>query len=230
MPGSSEVPNTSRRLPWWMQQDQWYAEAHVAASHVDALYRFGEYVMFVLLWAAEDYERGLVGKCPCIAGDRIAQAYDQPSPFECPMCFGTTFQGGWRAKIIRPAILTDRNTETSETRRGEVTQDAVSIETTNDFFARRGDYMFRADGNRYQLDQMETITVRSGMQMPTQGQTIGGMISGARMEDINSVAHKIPPDRHALQERLHLASLDPHLAEGVARHDQVRAPLVPHDI
>lgn len=212
-----------------MQGDQAYAESHVMASHVDALGRFGEFVMFVLMWTAGDYQQGLVGKCSlCIANDPIAKAYDQPADSDCPGCFGTTFEGGWRAQIIRPAILTDRNTETKETRRGEVVTDAVSIETTSDFFSRSGDFMFRQDGTRWQMDQMDTITIRTGMEHPTQDQTIGGLIPSAKMEDdVAATVHVLDPPAARVRQMLERASLDRHLMLDTTRQDIVRAPLVP---
>lgn len=222
------VPNRSRKQPWWMAQDQDWAESHVTASHHDALYRFGEYVMFTLLWTAKDAEDGLVGPCTNCMGGRISQAYDEvPDPY-CTRCYGTTFEGGFRAQIIRPAIVTDRNTETKEAQRGEFTLDAVSIETTSDFFSRSGDLMFRADGSRYQMDQMDTVVIRSGFSHPQQVETVGGVIPSAKLEaNLAAPAHRIPPAGDVLAQMLAAASQDRHLVTGVHRQDVVRGPLVP---
>jgi hypothetical protein len=81
--------------------------------HNEAMYWTGEPALFVLMWRVEDFEAGWVTRCPrCLRPDgsvdsRIAQVYNQPQTRNCDWCFGTTFYGGVRAKIIRPAIFTD---------------------------------------------------------------------------------------------------------------------------
>ena len=228
----SEVPTThlNRRKPWWMVQDQQWAEEHVTASHVDSLYRYGEFVVFTMLWNSNDYERGEVGRCTrCIQGNPLSVGYDQTADPDCPNCFGTSFEGGFRNQIVRPAIISDRDPDTREDRRaGEVTVERLTIQTTSDFYVRTGDYMFRADGTRYRLGQMETQVVRSGFNHPGQEQSVGGLINSATLEsDVASVGHRIPPDDATVAQMLAEASLHPHLVVGTGRFDIERAPLVP---
>jgi len=228
----AEQPSThlNRRKPWWMAQNQPWAEEHIAASHVDALYRYGEFVMFVLLWHSDDYERGEVKRCPvCIDGDPLSVGYDRSPSNDCPACFGTSFEGGYRARIVRPAIIGDRNVETRETQRaGQVTTETLSLQTTSDFYARTGDFMFRADGTRYQLSQMETQVVRSGFEHPGQEQSVGGLINTATLEsNLSALAHRLPPTEAVVRTTLEQASMDRHLVVGTGRFDDVRGSLVP---
>lgn len=226
------TPSThlNRRKPWWMAQDQPWAEEHVTASHVDALYRYGEWVMFVLLWTAKDLEAGLVTRCPvCRLGDPLSVGYGSAgSTPDCPACFGTTFEGGYRARIVRPAIISDRNTETREDRRaGQVETESLSLQTTADFFCHAGDFMFRVDGTRYQLGQMDTQVIRSGFEHPDQEQSVGGVVNAAALESNGStLAHRLPPEPEEVASILAEASLDGHLVVGSGRFDEVRGYLV----
>lgn len=219
-----QLPSPSRAQRWWMGQHQQWAESHVEASHLDALYQFGEYVMFVLWWNALDVEAGRVGRCPtCTLFDRFATAYDQAPSQDCPDCYGTTFEGGFRARIIRPAILGDGNEETVDSRRGEVVTDTISLQTTADFYSRSGDLMLRANGERYQLQQMDTVDIRSGFTRESLLDNIGGTISVSRLEDPGSQAYRVPPtDPVILAQMLEEASLNGHLVVGEGRQDLIK--------
>lgn len=228
----SEVPTThlNRRKPYWTVQDQQWAEEHVAASHVDALYRYGEFVVFTMLWTSNDYERGDVGRCTrCFHGDPLSVGYDQAADLDCPVCYGTSFEGGFRAQVVRPAIVSDRDPETREDRRaGEVTVERISVQTTSDIYVRTGDYMFRSDGTRYRLGQMDTEVIRSGFDHPGREQNVGGIITSATLEsDRSSLSHRLPPDSFRVAEMLGQASLHPHLVVGTGRFDITRGPLIP---
>lgn len=221
-----------RKQPWWLAQNQNWAEQHVAASHLDALYRYGEFVAFALMWNALDLEAGRVARCPvCFETNRMAQAYDQAPDQECTGCFGTTFEGGYRAMVFRPVIITDQNEETTDARRGETVSDSVSIQTTADFYIRTGDFMLRRNGKRYQLQQMDTTDIRSGFSPEDLDENVGGSVATARLEAPGSQAHRVTPSRADLRVLLRQVSTDWHYAQGVGRQDIIRPGgyLVPAD-
>lgn len=206
-----------------MTQDQPWAEQTVKASHLDALYRYGEFVGFVLMWNALDFEAGRVKRCSvCFSTNRTSMAYDQSPNQSCSNCYGTTFHGGYRAIVYRPAIISDQNAETADTRRGELETDSVSLQTSADFFSRTGDFLLRKSGQRYQMQQMDTVDIRSGFEAESLHGNVGGVIPSARLEDPTSQAHRIPPQINALRATLSQVSSDWHLARGVGRQDVVR--------
>jgi hypothetical protein len=71
-----------------------HAVATERFRHDGALFQWGEYAIFVLMWSVDDFEQGRVGRCPACytAYGLIAEAYDQPARRNCPECFGTTFK------------------------------------------------------------------------------------------------------------------------------------------
>lgn len=180
----------------------------IEAQHEEALYAFGELCLFTLMWRPVDFEKGLVAHCStCFAGEsaRQAAAFNQPTRKECPDCFGTTFEGGFRAQIIRPTILADRNSEMSDEARGVVVSDTLLFETTADFTLHKGDYLFRFDNTRFQCEEKGQGVVRTGFAPPYGIDSYSGS-STARMEEPTSVAFLIPPlDPVALQTVLGLS-------------------------
>lgn len=215
LPSAVAAPPASRALPFWQRQPERWAEAEVRDSHHEALMLLGEYAMFVLMWHPADEAAGLVERCSrCYAGTAMARAgavYRQPSQAKCPVCYGTTFEGGYRARIIRPSLWSDSGTDTVRHPRGEVRTDSMTVETTEDFVLRHGDYAFRADGTRHQALELTGAWVRTGMAQPGLDRSVGGAIAQVRMEDPTSVAYTIPPtstadlvEALALPARMHL--------------------------
>lgn len=172
-----------------------WASDLVESSHAEALYAFGEYVIFTLMWRPKDFEMGLVGRCQtCFVGtaSRQAAAFQQPTKRECPDCYGTTYEGGFRAQIIRPALLADRNQEVSEENRGVVVTDTIQMETTSDFRLHKGDYVFRGDNTRFQTEEKNEAVVRTGFGAPLTSDSSAGTTTAHR-EETTSVAFLIPP-------------------------------------
>lgn len=221
----------SRKQPYWKAQDQPWAESHIRASHLDALLRYGEFVMFVLLWRSQDFEDGLVGHCPvCVLGDRLSAGYgDRTGDPDCLACHGTSFEGGWRARIVRPIIISDRDVETRDDRRtGETESERLSLQTTSDFYIRTGDLMIRSDGRRYLMSQMEQEVIRSGFHSPRQAETTGGQVGSVTLvSDVGSSIYRFPPEQAAVTAALESAAMTRHLVARVGFSDEVRGPLVP---
>lgn len=194
------VTPTVTRSPYTVRQHQNWAVRQERYRHNGGLFWVGEWVMLFLLWHDVDFERGLVGRCQvCYAGgtdleNRITAVYQQPTRQKCPDCLGTTFEGGYRARIVRPAICTDADEDEKLTKRGAVHPANLTVETTVDFRARTGDWLVRADNSRWQLTVPQRTTVRTGFEHP--GQAGAGISYGnmrAAHEEPGQIAYAAPP-------------------------------------
>lgn len=185
---------------YYLRQSQNWAVVQERQRHAQAMYMVGEMACFILMWHEIDFLEGLVQRCrTCYnsndpIANRIAAVYNQPHINKCPDCFGTTFEGGFRARIVRPAIFTDTDETERLDRRGSVHPDDMNVETTWDFRVRAGDYLLRADGSRWRLGNPERTTLRTGFAYPSQ---INSAISYGNMratyEEVGTVAYIIPP-------------------------------------
>lgn len=153
-----------RVQPFVIRDQQPWAEVTERRSQSEALFRYGEYAMFVLMWNLEDFKRGLVARCQRCYGrfGRIAEAYNQPSQSNCPDCFGTTFEGGYRARVVRPTVWDDTTDDTNPGPRGEILTSNTTVQTTSDLRIHNDDYIFRADGTRWQALDPSGQSVRTG--------------------------------------------------------------------
>lgn len=186
--------------PYYVRQKQDWAVQQERQRHIQAIYQVGEPALFVLMWKVEDFEAGLVTPCPRCrpeTGDvdaRVAAIYQQPQTAKCPFCFGTTYEGGVRAKIVRPAIFTDADEDERKSARGVTHAEPLMVETVDDFRSRTGDYVFRRDGSRWQLGHPARDMLRTGYEHPTQaGMSLGYARIPASREDASSVVFDIPP-------------------------------------
>lgn len=219
--------------PYYTRRRQDWEIGNERQRHQQALYLAGEPTLFVLLWKVEDFEAGYVQRCarcfsdPNSVNGRLAAVYEQPITFTCPQCYGTTFQGGVRARIIRPAIFTDTDEDERKSPRGAVHPESLTVETTNDFRSRTGDYVFRKNGSRWQLGTPRRIMVRTGYEHPNQTDTsIGYAQIPASREDEASVAYLIDPSPSDLSTQL-AASTSIAPAAYPTPYDQVNGPLIP---
>lgn len=189
--------------PYRAQPPQDYAADTIETTHEEALLSFGELGLFTLMWRPNDQERGLVGTCTTCSGntgsiaDRQAKAFQQPTKRECVDCYGTTFEGGYRAQIIRPMLMADRDSEVEDVRQGSLTRDSISFETTSDFYFHRGDYVFRADNTRFQTEEKNEAIIRTGFEFPERRDALTG-ITVAHLEEPTTVAYLIPPTAQQL--------------------------------
>jgi|tagenome__1003787_1003787.scaffolds.fasta_scaffold20951591_2 hypothetical protein len=200
------LPNNQ---PLYIRQPQDWALQQEQMRHVQAIYWVGEPALFLLLWKVEDFEAGYVGRCPrCRVTDgsvdaRIEKVYKQPVQAQCPWCFGTSFDGGVRSKVVRPTIFNDSNEAERKSARGVTYPEATVVETTNDFRARQGDFVCRQDGSRWQLSTPNGIQLRTGFLHPNQTDTgLGYATIPATREDRSSVAFQIPPNATELDQWL----------------------------
>lgn len=203
MPSSTTVGTVQR--PYYLREPQGWVIEQERQRHNQALYMIGEWVFFILMWHQLDFEFGLVGRCTrCFAGSsgdknhRIAEVYLQPIQNECPVCFGTTFEGGYRARIVRPAIVADVEETERQDRKGSMHPANVSVETTVDFRTRPGDFMIRADGTRWQLSAAQRLQIRPGFEHAGQVDQAVAYKLRAALEEASTVAYKIPPTDKSL--------------------------------
>ena len=140
-PGQPESGPRALQTPYHLREQQNYAVTQERMRHDQALYSLGEYAAFVLMWHIQDFEAGLVTRCSRCYGENnlIAQVYEQPVENKCPVCFGTTFDGGYKAILVRPSIWDTNEEDFRLSARGEVIVQTASVQSTSDFRLRTGD-------------------------------------------------------------------------------------------
>lgn len=182
--------------PYHLRQHQEWALDQVQQHHNEALYIYGEYAMFVLLWNVSDLEEGLVGRCPTcyIAEGAMADVYGQSSHALCLDCFGTTFEGGFKAKIVRPSLWDFAELVDDEGRRGEEESQITAIQSTEDFRMRKGDWVIRADNSRWQVQTLSGNHLRTGFEHPSRQRSAVAYNYGQvqRLDD-TTAAYIVPP-------------------------------------
>jgi len=220
--------NPTAFQPYYVRLPQRWAVDQERQRHYQALYSIGEWTMFCLMWHLDDFEDGLVDRCPtCYVSSRYANAYKQPDQNKCPDCFGTTFEGGFRALIVRPAVFSDSDENQQIQSRGVVESDQLDMESTPDFRVRTGDYCFRSTGHRFYLRVPNRVTLRTGFATPYQrSMAVGYNHARAALEDHSSVAYMIPPVEKDLVEILNVTSTEP---LDFSAYEIIRSPLIPPD-
>ncbi len=184
------------RANWTVLQQQ--------RSNREALHLLGEYTMFVLLWTDADRDAGLVQTCQtCLTDENVLKAYGQARKIKCPDCFGTTFSGGFRAKIIRPALW-DTNSKVlrEEGPRGQETVRTASVQSTSDFRMNVGDWVVRADGSRWQVQSVSRTSLHTGFEHITPDDVLGNNFGNVVEEPGDSPAFLVPPDTPAIRTLL----------------------------
>jgi hypothetical protein len=228
----SGLPTTGQ---FYVRERQDWAIDQERYRHDQALWTVGEYSIFFLMWSVLDAKAGLIERCHTCYGasgsqqGRIAAVYDQPSRNRCPDCFGTTFEGGFRARIVRPAIWADNDESEKVDRRGSVHPEAVNVESTWDFRMRQGDYIIRADGSRWRLPSSPRRTaLRTGFEHPAQRtNSITYSQIQARLEEPETVAYTLPPTSKS--EVHSLLTQHDYFPQAFDSFEIIRAPLIPTD-
>lgn len=223
---------THNPLVYWSRERQNWAIEQERMRHTEALWQFGELAYFALMWHLEDFQAGLVQRCQrCyVTQGKIAKAYGQGNQYDCPDCFGTTFEGGFKAVIIRPTIFGDTDKDQKSHSRGIANADEVDIESTSDFRIRTGDYCFRETGDRFYLRVPQRVTLRSGFGTPWMTTTaITYSHARAVIEDPSNVSYIIPPDNTTVTQILSAAAQSPWPVD-LSPHETIRAPLIPETV
>lgn len=213
--------------PYYVRDPQSWAIEQEHLRHNQAIFSVGEYAMFAQMWHISDFLLGLVARCNrCYTSyGKVAEAYGQASKNKCLDCYGTTFEGGYKNLIVRPAIFSDTDQQEHMDRRGVMHPDDVDVESTSDFRIRNGDYVFRADGTRWYLRTPQRVTLRTGFGYPGQvGTGIGYNLARASLEDPDSVAYLIPPPPIEVATFLRVGKYVP---ADFAAVEVIRGPLIP---
>lgn len=234
IPLPSEVEQAPVQSPYYLRDPQDWAINQERMRHNQALYMVGEWVVLILMWTQVDFAAGLVQRCStCFGGAstrqrRVAAVYQQPTTNNCPNCFGTTFEGGYRARIVRPVICSDADESERQSARGTVHPSSLMVESTSDFRSREGDYLFRADGSRWRLSGPQEVRLRTGFAHPTQADdAISYNNIPAKLEQRGTVAYKLPPTETS---QLRMILSQPLQQPGdFSIFESVRGPLIPAD-
>jgi len=228
-------PRTDSGNRFYVRAPQVWAVDQERYRHDQALWSLGEYSIFYLMWSLLDLEAGLVTRCLRCYGtggtvdNRKAKVYNQPTINRCPDCFGTTYEGGFRARIVRPALWADNDEAEKPDRQGVVHPETTNVESTWDFRMRQGDYIIRADGSRWRLPvSPRRTTLRSGYDHPSQKDTaITYAQMQARLEEEGTVAYDLlPTSKIGIHTLLTQSSEFP---RDFGSFEIIRAPLVPAD-
>lgn len=253
---SSPLPPAAppRVQPTWQRDVQHFAIAQERQRHAQALWQYGELVMFCLLWRPKDIDAGLARRCTrcfnpgsvipvtpaqpdygAVVESQISAAYGQSQQYRCPLCYGTQVIAaqaaevpGVRALLVRPAILTDTDQNQQRSAKGVVNPGTVNVQATPDFRAHTYDYLFRSDGRRYQLTMPRRTTLRTGFATPwQQTAAIDYNLMQAALEDPQaSVAYLIPPAADLLAQALGTYTRIP---ISYAWIEQINGPLFPEE-
>lgn len=229
MPG---YPREIRTKPYYLRQRADWAIEQERMRHAQAIYMVGEWAMFFLMWQVVDFEAGRVQRCSVCypsgapLAKRVADVYDQPHKNKCPSCFGTTFEGGYRARIVRPAIFADTDDNEDTSKRGAIHPSTVTIESTWDFRAYGGDYVVRANNTRWQLSNPQRVTLRTGFETPEQSVTsltYSNMRAG--YEEPTTVAYTLPPTSAGTIATI--LGTPMYYPSDFSAHEDINGPLIP---
>lgn len=210
-----------------------YAIATERFHHTEALYRFGEHAMFALMWTERDFEQGRVGRCSrCFASTgnnaAIASVYKQANLAACPVCLGTSFEGGYRALVVRPSLWVFSEDADTEGRRGITIGATAEVQTTYDFQMHTGDFVLRGDGTRWQVGPITAPHLSEGFETPTNVDNLVANSVRVNKEDPSSSAYQVGPGTSELISILN--QYNTNWPTDFTAIDEVRSPLdAPYD-
>lgn len=182
--------------PFYLPEPQPHATDWFNRAHDQAIWSFGEYVIVFLMWQVSDVDAGRAEPCHrCFVRPEF-ETFRQPTESKCPNCFGTTIEGGYKAKLVRPSLwIWDEETVTDH-KHGEYLQEtAQRIELPGDFFMNQGDIVLRADTSRWVVPQAADIEeIRTGWtQANRQFISAGQQIANVQYANENTPPYIIPP-------------------------------------
>lgn len=200
-----------RIQPYFLKTPDFFSISQERMAHDEAVYAYGEYAFFALLWNAIDYSQGLVGHCPqCYStNDGISEVYNQPSFAACNLCYGTLFflphdpatgfggvqhLGGLKALIVRPCMWNPTDESQKLTGTGEVITSTSTLQSISDFRMRTADIILKADGTRWRVATHNTDSIISGFQSANDVRAMIGYNYGSVVrQDESMPCFLIPP-------------------------------------
>lgn len=166
-------PPLHNQHPYSLTQEQ--------LRHDDAVHWYGEMTAFILWWSVIDFESGDVERCSvCYTplGD-VADVYKQSPESKCSGCFGTTFEGGFRAIVYRPALWSFSEGAEEVRRRGFTSSASCNIQTVSGIRIRDNDIAVRSDGTRWRLDAPRVKLITTGFgPNSVRNDLIGSVVTG----------------------------------------------------
>lgn len=170
--------------------------------HDQALYRYGEYAIFVTMWTLQDFTAGLVGRCgTCYAPQGALEGtWQQPAYTKCPDCLGTSFAGGYKAILVRPSLWTWDEQTQQQVQRGVINTNVAQVQTTSDFRLQPRDYIIRGDGSRWQAQEVQGDHLDTGF--GTQAgiwNATAFIYNNVTREDESSVIYLLPINQDYIQ-------------------------------
>jgi hypothetical protein len=221
--------------PYVLPDPQNWAVEQERLRHDQALFDHGEYAFFILMWQELDNRLGRVTRCSRCYGQtvnsRVANVYNQAAEERCPQCFGTTFEGGFKALIVRQSLWTFSEDNDTIGRRGIIEQATAAIQSTSDFQMRTGDHVVRGDGTRWTIQSLTAPHLRTGFQTPTNtGNIVAFNYGQAAKDDASAPSFAMPPHLTASQLHAVLNPPHPHRPIDYSDYEEVRGPLLaPYD-
>ena len=225
--------------PYWLKTPDRYMIDQERQNHADAIYAYGEYSAFALMWGIDDFRAGIVDRCPyCYDSDggqdsAIADVYGQGAEALCPYCYSTTYWAttatslpGLKAFIVRPCMWNTSDEMHKRAPQGDMTENTSQVQSISDFRMRSGDFVLRADGTRWRVQPRKTDVVISGFQASNDiNSMIGYNYPEVRLEDPSSVAYQIPPDGNTLQGILNISTV-PNYPIDFSSYETINGPLI----
>lgn len=238
----SQSPGNVSVQQFFLKAPEYYMIDQERTLHEEAVYAYGEYSFFALKWNVDDFEADLVGHCPyCyLRGgieEEIASVYKQPAIANCPYCYGTTFWdpnatklNGLKALIVRATLWNNTDEAHKQVPQGDVTTSVTQFQTISDFRMRSGDWVIKADGTRWRVQQRESTNVISGFQASDDVRTmIGYLYTQVIREDESSVVFLIPPDIPTSKAILDVSPA-PNYPIDMSQYEVINGPLLAGDL
>ena len=172
-----------------------------------AFYRYGEYAIFVIMWTRLDYEAGLVGRCQtCFnkVDPLIADTFQQSPYFNCGDCYGTTFEGGYKAILTQPSLWEWAEPVLELQAKGTVNTDTATIQTPGNFRLQPKDYIIRGDGTRWQVKSaIDAVHLITGFGTPSGGwNAVSYTYREVAREDESHVIYQLPISLAEIHQRI----------------------------
>lgn len=139
------------------------------------------------IWTLQDLHDGLVRRCP-VCWDEVNHQSKRPN--DCPNCYGTTYEGGYRpVEIRRVVVLENANQDTEYDRDGVSTRFDVTVKMACEPIYHDGDVFAEAlDMTGTKVTMMGRIFQLDG---PVKCQTIEGVTSSNNTEMTVNFQRKI---------------------------------------
>lgn len=177
-----------------------YATQQERMRHDDAVLWYGEMTVFILWWSTLDFHNGLVDRCSTCFKPLldIAEVYQQAPKIKCPNCYGTTFEGGFRALLYRPALWDHYQADQDLQRRGLTTSQTANVQPTTDFQMRDNDCAIRGDNTRWRITQPKQTELATGFGTKASWPNVLTSVIEAHLEDTSSVVYTVPVNLSSL--------------------------------